>query len=84
MPHPMTKAREGSQYPAKSRKFSTFACDVMPLAPRPRAKMMPELSGEKNARGLAGSITEMATNTSELMNENNGNSHLGGHWIGAI
>ena len=70
MPQPMTKAREGSQYPAKSRKFSTccFASAFAQsghtepswfwlmrlglgshaVAPRPKAKMMPEHKGETN------------------------------------
>eukprot|EP00438_Fugacium_kawagutii_P027000 Skav232498 [mRNA] locus=scaffold1096:12153:28826:- [translate_table: standard] len=83
IPQPMTKARDGSQYPPKSRKFMTFMGFVMPEVPRPKAKMRPEDKGDTNILKRSGSTTLRAMRHSEAPRAPTGNSHWGGHCNGA-
>lgn len=75
MPHPMTKARDGSQYPPKSRKFMTFMGFVMPEAPRPMAKISPEDKGDTNFLKRSGSRTLSAISNNALKKAPKGNCH---------
>src|SRR5690606_3431584 len=48
---PMTKAREGSQVPARSRKFNTFAGSDMPETTRPTPNRRPSARLMRNDMG---------------------------------